>query len=321
MTAGSSAVGMPRPASRRRRLRANATSTPDHVHAPTDGRGHPVDWSAWRAAGRLAALVPFVVVSGVALAIVHGWPRGDRRVAVSRRLARALATRVLRTLHVDVRRVGPWPTAPALYVANHLSWLDILVMLVALPEARIVAKHEVGRWPLIGAFARDADTVFVARARRAALPRTVQAIAARLEAGTPVLVFAEGTTGDGSRVLPFRSSLFDAAVRTGRPVMPIGLRLCATVGDRDGARRLSWTGTMSLLRHLPVVAGTRRITCLLRAGEPLAVGPAPTPRARLDRSRARKRLARSAEHVVRRLVLPGEAVDADRSRPADATRP
>jgi 1-acyl-sn-glycerol-3-phosphate acyltransferase len=262
-----------------------------------------------------------VLGGGVALAAVHGWPLGDRRLAVSRRLARALAERVLRTLHVDVQRVGPWPTVPALYVANHLSWLDILVLLVALPDARLVAKDEVGRWPLIGAFARAADTIFVARARRTSLPQTVQAIATRLDAATPVLLFAEGTTGDGSEVLPFRSSLFDAAARTGRPVVPIGLRLRAKVGDRVGARLLCWTGTMSLLRHLPLVAGTRRITCIVRAGAPLAAGPAPALEARVDRSRARKRLAGAAERAVRRLVIPRVVADGDWRNDPRAPRP
>ena len=266
-------------------------------------------WSAWRAAGRIAALLPLVLGSGAALAIVSALPLGDRRLAVSRGLARALAERVLRALHVDVQRVGPWPTVPALYVANHLSWLDILVLLVALPDARLVAKDEVGRWPLIGAFARAADTIFVARARRASLPQTVQAIAARLDADTPVLLFAEGTTGDGSEVLPFRSSLFDAAVRTGRPVVPIGLRLRARVGDRAGARLLCWTGTMSLLRHLPLVAGTRRITSVLRAGAPLSVERASAGDERRDRSRVRKRLACRTERAVRRLVIPREDGD------------
>ena len=97
-----------------------------------------------------------------------------------------------------------------LLVANHTSWLDIPVLSAVAPVS-FVAKKEVGGWPFVSSLARLQRSVFVDRARRTAVGETAGEILARLAQGDTIVLFAEGTSSDGNRVLPFMTSLFAAA--------------------------------------------------------------------------------------------------------------
>ena len=100
--------------------------------------------------------------------------------------------------------------APVLVLANHVSWLDISVI-GSLGPLSFVAKSEVERWPVVGLFARLQRTVFIDRARRAHTAEVNATVARRLAGGDIIVLFPEGTSSDGNRVLPFRSSLVGAA--------------------------------------------------------------------------------------------------------------
>ncbi len=108
---------------------------------------------------------------------------------------------------------------PVLIASNHVTWLDIMVLSAVAPVS-FVAKKEVASWPFAGTLARLQRTVFVDRERRTSVGETADEIAARLEQGDAIVLFAEGTTSDGNRVLPFRSSLF--AVSKPAPRLPPG---------------------------------------------------------------------------------------------------
>src|SRR5262249_10833230 len=102
-------------------------------------------------------------------------------------------------------------SAPVLVVSNHVSWLDI-VALGGLVPLSFVAKSEVAGWPIIGTLARLHRAIFVDRTRRSATHDITRLIGHRLVAGDTIVLFGEGTTGDGNRVLPFRPALL-ASVR------------------------------------------------------------------------------------------------------------
>jgi len=105
-----------------------------------------------------------------------------------------------------VRSEGQPLPRHVLFLANHLSWLDILVLAGASGTA-FVAKDDVARWPVVGWLARLNDTVFIARTARAAVKDQADALRRALAAGKPVALFPEGTTEGGMDILPFRASL------------------------------------------------------------------------------------------------------------------
>ncbi len=143
----------------------------------------------------LAALLPLHYVTR-ALAGRSPWPR--RFLAGTARIAGA-----------RVRTAGEPVPAPVLLAANHLSWLDILV-LAAASGCAFVAKAEIARWPTIGRLAGLNRTIYVERARRAAVGGQADTLRRALAGAQPVALFPEGTTGAGTELLPFRPSLFAA---------------------------------------------------------------------------------------------------------------
>jgi 1-acyl-sn-glycerol-3-phosphate acyltransferase len=131
---------------------------------------------------------------------------------------------VLRALGVTLRAQGRLGPGAKMLVANHVSWLDVLVLHALCPQARFVAKSEVKHWPLIGRLVTSAQTFFVERRRPHQARQSVAAITAALRAGATVVVFPEGTTSNGHCVLPFRPSLLQAALSGGTVVRPVALR-------------------------------------------------------------------------------------------------
>jgi 1-acyl-sn-glycerol-3-phosphate acyltransferase len=141
---------------------------------------------------------------------------------------------------------APLPS-PTLLVANHISWLDIYVI-NALAPAAFVCKADVRDWPLIGWLCERTETVFMPRGSRRGAREASGIVAARLRQGWQVAVFPEGTTSDGSEVLPFHGALLQGAVDAGCRVQPLALRYT----DEDGrpSTAAAYCGDTSLLQSL-----------------------------------------------------------------------
>ncbi|MBB1473190.1 MULTISPECIES: lysophospholipid acyltransferase family protein [unclassified Luteimonas] len=139
------------------------------------------------------------------------------------RVIRAWQAGLMRVFGFRLRRIGtPLPGA-TMFVANHVSWIDIS----ALHSQRMmgfVAKHEIAGWPLIGWLAGKGETLFHERGSRESLDGVLDAMLARLRGGHSVGVFPEGRTRDGHQVGPFHARIFLAAVEAGVPVQPVALR-------------------------------------------------------------------------------------------------
>ncbi len=122
----------------------------------------------------------------------------------------------------------------ALFVSNHVSWLDILVLQASAPVV-FVAKSEIKSWPVLGWMVALAGTCFIHRERRTALRGVHIALTAHLLAGQSVCIFPEGTTSDGTRVLPFHGGLLQAAIDAQVAVQPMRIdysdQAAAYVGD------------------------------------------------------------------------------------------
>ena len=124
-------------------------------------------------------------------------------------------------------RGSPVASGPALLVANHLSWLDIVVM-HASRYCRFVSKSDIKHWPLVGTLAAGAGTLYIERESKRDAHRVVHHMAERLQLGEVLAVFPEGTTGDGIRLKPFHANLLQAAISVDVPVQPMALRFVDT---------------------------------------------------------------------------------------------
>ena len=174
---------------------------------------------------------------------------------------------LLELLGVDLRVEGRIPEGgPFLLVANHISWMDILLIRSLFP-ARFVAKEEISFWPMVGAGARRAGTLFIARGRLSSLRAIIEQVCQNLEEGAPVAVFPEGTTTTGDRLLPFKSGIFESSVRTGVPVLPLAIRYENAPGAPT--RAISYTGWESFGTSFWRTLGERRIIARIILCPPL----------------------------------------------------
>lgn len=138
---------------------------------------------------------------------------------------------LLRLLNVTVRVRGtPAQSGPMMVVMNHISWLDILVLLAAQPVS-FVSKAEVRHWPLIGWLATNVGTLYIERGNRRDALRVVHQIADALQGDQLIAIFPEGTTSDGRQVLPFHANLMQAAISAASPVQPVALRFLEASGQ------------------------------------------------------------------------------------------
>jgi 1-acyl-sn-glycerol-3-phosphate acyltransferase len=175
--------------------------------------------------------------------------------------------RMLDALGIELRVEGQPPgDGPVLLVANHISWLDILVMHAA-RHCRFVSKSDVKDWPLIGTMATGAGTLYIERASRRDALRVVHHMAESLRRGEIVAVFPEGTTSEGTDLLPFHGNLIQAAIATDVPVQPVSLDF---IDAADGTRSLSpcYVGDDTLVASVWRTLAGPRLAAVVRFGQP-----------------------------------------------------
>ncbi|KJV09808.1 acyl-phosphate glycerol 3-phosphate acyltransferase [Elstera litoralis] len=202
--------------------------------------------------------------------------------------------RCLRLLGVQIEATGARSTLhPTLFIANHGGYIDISLLGALIPGS-FVAKSEVGTWPLFGWLAKLQRTVFVDR-KRGSTHTQRDDISSRLHAGDNLILFPEGTSSDGNRVLPFKSALFSvAALETGHGplvVQPVSIAYTKINGIPMGrALRpfLAWYGDMGLGPHLLRLAGLGKITVAVTFHPPVT----------LAQLRSRKALAGHCQSVI-----------------------
>ncbi|SPA26395.1 Phospholipid/glycerol acyltransferase; 1-ACYL-SN-GLYCEROL-3-PHOSPHATE ACYLTRANSFERASE TRANSMEMBRANE PROTEIN [Cupriavidus taiwanensis] len=240
---------------------------------------------------RKTALVLHLLRGLLTCALLFPWLGVRSRAWHIRRWSR----RLLRICGVEVEVVdatGATHTGAArqgaMVVSNHISWLDIYVIHSWQP-VRFVAKSEIRNWPLIGWLCDKTGTIFIERARKRDAHRVLHDITDVMLQGDLVGVFPEGTTTDGTSVLPFHANLMQAPISGGLPVQPLGLNyLDAATGQPTLAA--AYIGDTTLLQSLEAVLRAPRIKVRL------VVGPALVPA-----SGDRRELAASAREVVAHL--------------------
>jgi lyso-ornithine lipid O-acyltransferase len=151
-----------------------------------------------------------------------------------------------------------------LLVCNHLSYMDVLA-LGSIAPAVFVAKREVKYWPIFGWFALLAGTVFVERQRREQAAEAVDDIEAMLKAGQLLVLFPEGTSSDGRKVLPFKSALLEPATRGGCPLF-VG-HIAYELEQGDVAEEVCYWKDMTFLPHLMNLLTKRSLIATIRFSE------------------------------------------------------
>lgn len=206
---------------------------------------------------RIASIV-FHVLTGLILAAL-ALPLCGRRGRLA--LIKWWCGRLLRCFNLQVTASGQLPRANTkhqLLVANHISWVDIHAINSILP-VRFVAKLEIKDWPVFGYLVRKSGTIFINRTRQRDAARVVQVATQALKLGDNLCVFPEGTTTVGDEVLPFKSSLIQAAIDAHASIIPVAIRYPLPDGRPNPAAAYAGDTTMaesmqSLLRlQTPVI--------------------------------------------------------------------
>ena len=234
---------------------------------PTWRSDHPppvttIGWLGWVLVGVRGMALLILMITGLAvLALVR---LGEAILAnsarpMSRQIPWIVCRLSLALVGIRLFRTGRFDHAAQVIVANHASWLDILV-LNALGPMTFVSKSEVAGWAGIGYLARATGTLFIARDRKQARQQEAM-IRHRLAQGQRLTLFPEGTSSDGLRVLPFKPTLFAALFATDshRMVQPVSIRYLSPEGLDQ--RFYGWWGAMDFGPHaLTVLAQTRHGT-------------------------------------------------------------
>ncbi|MDX1506235.1 MAG: lysophospholipid acyltransferase family protein [Spongiibacter sp.] len=189
---------------------------------------------------------------------------------------------LLRSLNVHLQVEGPAASPASLQVANHVTWLDVVV-LGAAGSNGFVSKAEVADWPVVGRLAKVMNTVFLPRGNHQA-GAVAEAVRERLQQGYSVVVFPEATTTDGHETRHFFARFFAASIDSGCPVQPIGLRYRVPGGDYYA---VPYIGDMSFGQNLAALLKQPRIEVTVTRRAPIK----PTG---LDR----KSLARAARDSI-----------------------
>jgi len=191
------------------------------------------------------------------------------------------------------------PGEAALLVSNHISWLDIIVLSATAPVS-FVARADVGSWPFVSLLAKLQRSVFIDRARRTMAKQQAGEIAKRLAEGDNIVLFAEGTSSDGNRVLPFRSALFSAAAGDGsgsaamvRMVMIAYTHLHGLPIQRHQRPLVAFYGEMDMLSHVWNVLKSGPLDVTVSISEPVPLGSLS----------GRKELAALSEERIRRVFV------------------
>lgn len=245
-----------------------------------------------RAAGITAVFLTvsllLMPVQWLAVRLHSGWQR---------RLPHLYHRFICRLMGARVTVLGIPVAGGVLLTANHSGWLDIPILSAVTPVS-FIAKQEVNQWPFFGTLARLQRTVFIRRERSKALEDRDN-IRRRLTAGDALVIFPEGTSGDGNHVKPFKSALLSAAMGDGAngparhaPIQPVSVSYVGLHGlpmGRENRPFFAWYGDMDLVSHLWEALGRGPIDVVVEFHKPLTI----------DEAGGRKELAAAAETAVR----------------------
>ncbi len=204
---------------------------------------------------------------------------------------------VLWIMGIRVRVEGKPPSGGFFLVANHLSYVDIPVLLAHL-NGRFLAKSEIASWPVLGFLARATGTLFVDRSRKRDLTRVISEVTALIHRGPGVIVFPEATSTDGAAIHGFKPSLFEVPARLGLDVSCAALHYANPPGVRPAWESVCWWGDAEFAPHFWEFLKLRRTDATV------TFGPAPVAAVGPEGPRDRKALSEAARAVIEGIFTP-----------------
>jgi 1-acyl-sn-glycerol-3-phosphate acyltransferase len=234
------------------------------------------------------------------LAFVYPVVDHARRLSLKQRWSRKL----IAVLGIECRVKERSSRETTLIVANHSSWVDIFVINALVPAA-FVCKEDVRSWPLIGWFSACTDSIYLRRGNRRAAHDVAGEVQSALLGGLTVAAFPEGTTYEGSGVLPFHGALFQGAVDAGCAVQPMALNY--TDGDGVSTTRVAYCGDMSFIASLWQICCSKDLRANLHVLPPI---PA--------EGRRRQELAKEARGRIAASLASARSHDPSKAAPLDS---
>jgi 1-acyl-sn-glycerol-3-phosphate acyltransferase len=205
----------------------------------------------------------------VAVSLARLGPKGSSDPAARTVWQQRQARRMLAALEIEISVKGHLPRG-GLLVCNHLGYLDVLVIAAQGPVV-FVAKSDVRKWPVIGTLLERSGTILAERGRPLTAGTTAGHIQTALEEGLTVVLFPEGTSSDGSSVLPYKPALLQAALDAGVAVTPAAIAYQAD--DGNAARDVCYWGDATFLPHLVRLAGLKKVKANLNIGSARILPP------------------------------------------------
>ncbi|MEM7050798.1 MAG: lysophospholipid acyltransferase family protein [Acidobacteriota bacterium] len=197
--------------------------------------------------------------------------RPTQRIAHQDRIMRRWGASLCRAFGLELTVQGNLPEPPFFLVTNHLSYVDI-PLLGSLVGGTFVAKADLGAWPVVGSICRASDTLLIDRGTKRDLLRIGALAEERLNHGGGIILFGEGTTGDGSELLPFKASLLEVAVRAGYPVHYATLAYRTPPGAQRARDAICWYGDEELAPHFKRFQRLRGFEATVTFGDQPLVG-------------------------------------------------
>lgn len=223
----------------------------------------------WRVPLLLLHIVAAILIAVLLMSWSQRQVMHDGREPLPHRAIRWWATMLLRIFGLRSVRVGQPLADPVLFVANHTSWIDI-VLLHSQRAACFVAKAEIAHWPLVGWLAASGGTIFHRRGNNHSLTAVMQIMVERLRAGRSVAVFPEGGTGHHGELKVFHARIFQTALDAEVPVQPVALRFAR------GGRRIIDAGFRddeSFMGNLLRLLGSAPMDAEVHFLEPVPASP------------------------------------------------
>lgn len=226
----------------------------------------------WRRGLRstLAITVTLALATAWFLGIPFTWGSATRRRRWRRAVFQAWTRALLGVFRVQLRVIGSPPNEPCFLVANHLGYVDVLVI-AARVDATFVSMKELERWPFFGLMARQFGTVFIDRSQKRDIPEVNVEVEAALARSGAVVIFPEGRHTRGGSVLPFRPALLEPAARGSHAVAWAVLHYSTGAGDPPASQSIPWVD-VPLARQALVLLALDRIVATLEFGAEIERG-------------------------------------------------